>query len=417
MTPGAAAQLQLVRVDSITPHPDNPRRDLGDLDGLAKSIKAVGILQALVLHDNEDGTITCLLGHRRRAASGVAGLEFVPASVWLGLDADEQLEIMLTENLQREDLKPMEEARAFEGLLRGGKSQRVVAERVGCDQSHVSRRLELLKLSEEDQERVDAGKLTVGKALKSLKPPKEKPAKPEPIEVPESLRPDPIEALEPIGYGLVCYDGDGIPGVGFMVGSADAAIAAAHTEEWVGSVPVALVPLPPVETISPPIANEGDSPEEPSAGSDGDGPADPVAALPPERTGPLVTISKAMGEYDQHLVQCVDHGRIGGFENLDAAYREAEGHALTEHPGENGIISESVAPVELVEEIAGDSEPSDERKAALVAFATTWATVNAADETTVRESAEHEFGELSPDANRAVNLWIKAREQMTSKAS
>lgn len=331
MTPVAAKELQYVRIDEIHPHPANPRRNLGDLTGLAASIGTVGILQPLVVHEADEGVIA-LLGHRRRAAASLAGLEEVPAFVWTGLTEDEQLEVLLIENLQRDDLKPCEEAHAFDSLVKSGKSQRIVAERVGCDQSHVSRRLELLKLSEEDQERVDAGKLTVGKALKSLKPQKPKPPKGEPIEVPESLKPDPIDALEPIGYKVIEISptGEYVDEVDTIFDTADQAREMASVPGEMTLVACALVLLPPVETISPPIANEGDSPEEPSAGSDGDGPADPVAALPPERTGPLVTISKEGAKY---LRDCSECGRLSGFNTTEAdAVSRGQDHIEQEHP-------------------------------------------------------------------------------------
>lgn len=389
----AAKELQQVPIAEIQPHPDNPRRVLGDLTGLAASMASVGILQPLIVHENGDG-VTALLGHRRLAAAALIGLGEVPAFVWTGLSEEEQLEVLLIENLQRDDLKPCEEARAFEGLLRGGKSQRVVAERVGCDQSHVSRRLELLKLSEEDQERVDAGKLTVGKALKSLKPPKEKTPK---VVVAEALKPDPIDALEPIGYKVIEISptGEYVDEIDTIFATPDEAHEMAAFPNELPLVACALVLLP--RQISPPNANEGERP------------ADPVVALPPERTGPLVTISAAMGQYNQHIVRCEQHGRLGGFQEVDAANTAAERHADLMHPGEEGVIGQP--PSEVV-----DAEPDDARKAALVEFATTWAQT-AADETTVRESAEHEFGELSPDANRAVNLWISAREKLTQKAA
>lgn len=382
----AAPGFQLVRVDQITPHPDNPRRNLGDLSGLAASIKSVGVLQALVLHENEDGTITCLLGHRRHGASGLAGLEFVPAQVWTGLSEADQLEIMLTENLQREDLTPMEEARAFEGLLRTTKSQRVLAERIGCNQSHISRRVELLKLSPEDQERVDTGKLKVSAALKSLKPQPEKAPEREPITVPVELLPDPIDALEPLGYKVLTIDKDGAYHDDWdseIFPSPEAVRADIANTEFHGEqhtlVPVALVLLPPVEvstgTQEPSPADEVES----DAGGEEEGLAVPVSEDSTSAdTGPLAT--------------AIDEGIADGI------------------AGAEGTVTEALATVEEPVEL------TDEDKQALVEFARTWAQIAAADEQTVRESAEHEFGP-GAQAERAVRLWETALANLGRIAS
>lgn len=374
----AAPGLQLVRVDQITPHPENPRRSLGDLEGLAASIKAVGVLQALVLHDNEDGTVTCLLGHRRHGASALAGLEFVPAQVWTGLSQAEQLEIMLTENLQRQDLTPMEEARAFEGLLRSTKSQRVLADRLGCNQSHISRRIELLKLSPEDQERVDAGKLTVSKALKSLKPQPEKAPEPAPVAVPAALRPDPIDVMEPIGYKVIEIDGEGEYRDNWsadILASAEAARTDVATAEFHGEpivlVPVALVPLPAITSETSATDESGEPSPSDEVGSVAGGEEEGLAVPASERSdaGPLAT--------------AIDEGLAAGIAGAD------------------GAVAEAVAPPE---------ELTEDRKRALVHFAKTWGEIKAADEETVRESAEHEFFDSPGDAERAVKLWQTARE-------
>lgn len=112
-----STQIEFVPVDLIDPHPHNPRRDLGDLTELAESIKSQGIRQNLLLvpqHDQRDvshtGRYTAVIGHRRLAAAQLAQLEDVPCVIDEQLTEAQQIELMLLENIQRNDLSPMEEA-------------------------------------------------------------------------------------------------------------------------------------------------------------------------------------------------------------------------------------------------------------------------------------------------------------------
>jgi ParB/RepB/Spo0J family partition protein len=145
-------------LDKLTPAPDNPRRDLGDLTELAKSISAVGIVEPLVVTTTattvEDGHLLIVAGHRRLAAAQKAGLTAAPVMVHQGMDDLTRREIMLVENLQRSDLTPAEEARTYQGLIELGVSQHQLAERIGRSQPHISRRLALLALPDEIVARV-----------------------------------------------------------------------------------------------------------------------------------------------------------------------------------------------------------------------------------------------------------------------
>lgn len=420
--------LQLVAVDDILPHPDNPRRMVGDVSGLASSIKAVGILQALVLHQNDDGTVNCMLGHRRRLAAKEAGLSHVPASVWTGLSADQQFEMMVAENVVREDLSPVEEAYAFESMRKRKISQRAIAERMGCDQSHVSRRLELLKFTEEDQELVHEGKLTVSKALKSLKPKPEKAPAPEPIEVPAAMLPDPIDPLEPIGYGVVAFgpDGEIRDELGQYFLDAEQARFFAqeelmtNREEVASTIPVALVPLPPIQVDSESVGAEPSPPEgEVTEEGEEEGPSGAVAE-DNEVAAPLVTISPPEGQYNQHIVTCSIHKRMGGFQQHEKAVEAADRHVLLSHPGQDVAIDDAGAagftPIDelpAVEDYA--DEPDPDLKTRLVEFGATWAKIGAATEETVRESAVHEFGN-QVDVDRAMSLYSMAKSKL-AKAS
>lgn len=173
---------------------DNPRNDLGPLDELAASIVAVGIIQPLVVAANGPHGYRIVAGHRRAAAAQVAGLDTVPC-IHRGFRSDaERQEVMLVENLQRQDLSPLDEARGFQALADLGHSQRQIAERVGCNQSHVSRRLALLELDDEQVQALERGEVTVRAAEQTARPPKPKPQPEAPISPTGNL---PADAPEP----------------------------------------------------------------------------------------------------------------------------------------------------------------------------------------------------------------------------
>ena len=148
------------RTTSLRPNPLNPRRrlDTADIDQLAASIVAHaahgGILQPLLI--TPDGTVVA--GHRRLAAARRVGLADVPVIV-RALSAIAQIEIQLTENLQRSDLSPIEEARAYSHLLDAGATLASIARAVGVPASRVRDRLALLDLDVSVQERVHHGEL------------------------------------------------------------------------------------------------------------------------------------------------------------------------------------------------------------------------------------------------------------------
>jgi ParB/RepB/Spo0J family partition protein len=157
-----------VELDRVHPADDNVRAELTDLDGLADSIREVGILQPLLLqpHPSIDGHYRIVAGHRRHAAARLAGLTHVPFvsyTVTVHEHAHDVVRVlaMAAENLQRVDLSPLEEARTFDRLRTAGLSQRKIAAAVGKTQAHVSRRLALLELPERAQTLVDTGRITL----------------------------------------------------------------------------------------------------------------------------------------------------------------------------------------------------------------------------------------------------------------
>lgn len=165
--------IQLVPVDLIDPHPHNPRRDLGDLTELADSIRAQGIRQNLLLvsHEVIDGALredryVAVIGHRRLAAAKLAGLTEVPAAIDPGLTAAAQVELMLLENIQRNDLSPVEEADGYQQLLDLGVKVREIAKTTGRAEKTITARLRLAKLPDTARAKIHTSQATLEDAAK-----------------------------------------------------------------------------------------------------------------------------------------------------------------------------------------------------------------------------------------------------------
>ena len=137
-----------IPITSISPHPQNPRKDLGDLTELAESIRTTGILQNLTVVQNDDYTYTVIIGHRRLAAAKLAGLETVPCAV-VEMSEDDQLATMLAENMQRSDLTVYEQAEGIQLLLDRSFSISDIAEKTGFSESTIRRRTKLLELDKD----------------------------------------------------------------------------------------------------------------------------------------------------------------------------------------------------------------------------------------------------------------------------
>jgi ParB family chromosome partitioning protein len=137
--------------------------DEAKLDELARSIGSNGVVQPVLLR-RKGSRFELIAGERRWRAAQLAGLTKVPA-VLRNVSDENVLEIALIENIQREDLNPIEEARAYKKLMDTlGLTQEVIAERVGRDRSYVTNYLRLLRLPEDLQELLQSGRLSTGHA-------------------------------------------------------------------------------------------------------------------------------------------------------------------------------------------------------------------------------------------------------------
>ena len=150
----------------LKPNPHQPRQEFSEenLQELSDSIRENGVLQPILIEDAGDGTFYIIAGERRTRASRLAGLTKVP--VQLGKYSEiKKLEVALIENIQRADLNPVDEAKAYYKLMElGGLSQDDVAKRVGKKRSTVANSLRLLKLPEDMQGALINGQITAGHA-------------------------------------------------------------------------------------------------------------------------------------------------------------------------------------------------------------------------------------------------------------
>ena len=159
-TPARNAESQLVDIDLIEPSPYQPRTHFREeaIAELAQSIQSLGIIQPLVLRP-VGGRFQLLAGERRWRAAQRAGLARVPALIREASD-EKALEITLVENIQREDLNPVEQARAFERLMSEFHlTQEEVATRTAKDRATVANAVRLLRLEQPILELIEDGKL------------------------------------------------------------------------------------------------------------------------------------------------------------------------------------------------------------------------------------------------------------------
>jgi ParB family transcriptional regulator, chromosome partitioning protein len=164
-TATASEEANEFPIDLIDPSDLQPRSVFDDtkLDELARSISSNGVVQPLLLR-RKGSRFELIAGERRWRAAKLAGLTRVPG-VLRNVSDEKVLELALIENIQREDLNPIEEARAYKKLIDTvGLTQETVAERVGRDRSYVTNYLRLLRLPEDLQELLQAGRLTTGHA-------------------------------------------------------------------------------------------------------------------------------------------------------------------------------------------------------------------------------------------------------------
>ena len=160
-------------VYKVEPNPNQPRREFNEeeLQALADSISVHGVIQPLTVREMSSGYFQIIAGERRWRAARMAGLSDVPVVV---IEADDRkaMELALIENLQRQDLNPVEEAMGYRSLMEEyGMTQEEAAERVGKSRSAVANTLRLLSLSNEVLELLKEGQITAGhaRAILSLK--------------------------------------------------------------------------------------------------------------------------------------------------------------------------------------------------------------------------------------------------------
>lgn len=174
---GNEAGIVYINITQIYPHPENPRKNLGDLTELSESLKKNGVMQNLTvipghyLSDEEwreltkqyketpseeareslnsgwkpDG-YTLIIGHRRHAAACLAGITELPCKIVNGMDRKEQLSVMLEENMQRNDLTILEQAQGFQLMLDLGETEDTIAQKTGFSKTTIRHRLNIAKL-------------------------------------------------------------------------------------------------------------------------------------------------------------------------------------------------------------------------------------------------------------------------------
>ena len=164
---------RLLPIYKVEPNPDQPRQDFDEeeLQALSESISIHGVIQPLTVRELSSGYYQIIAGERRWRAARQAGLSEVPAVV---IEADDKkaMELALIENLQRQDLNPVEEALGYQSLMSDyGLTQEETASRVGKSRPAVANALRLLNLSSEVLEKVRSGELSAGhaRAILSLK--------------------------------------------------------------------------------------------------------------------------------------------------------------------------------------------------------------------------------------------------------
>lgn len=173
--------MEMISIDKLYPHPQNPRRDVGDISELTESIKANGVFQNLTVIEGGAGVpegiegYTVIIGHRRLAAAKAAGLTELPCSV-VKMDEREQVATMLLENMQRQDLTVWEQAQGFQLMLDLGETEQSIADKTGFSKATVKHRVKLLELDKTEFEKSQERQPTMAEyiELESISDPKER---------------------------------------------------------------------------------------------------------------------------------------------------------------------------------------------------------------------------------------------------
>ena len=169
--PADQGKIVSIAVNKIAANPLQPRKVFYDeaIEELSGSIKEYGVLQPIILRENGGGEYTIIAGERRYRAAKMAGLEKIPAIV-RAMEEQEAALVALVENVQREDLNFLEEARAYKKLIDDfGLTQTEVAEKVNKKQSTISNKIRILALPEDIKEKIIVNNLTERHARALLK--------------------------------------------------------------------------------------------------------------------------------------------------------------------------------------------------------------------------------------------------------
>lgn len=169
---GKEKNLLMLDPRILKPNPYQPRRVFDEiaLEELASSIKVHGLIQPVIAQKDIDGSYFIIAGERRTRASIIAGMDKIPV-VLKDIDDQSKLEVALIENIQRENLNPIEEAKAYQKIISmGNLTQEELSLRVGKSRPTITNFLRLLQLSSEMQDALKEGKITTGhaKALLSI---------------------------------------------------------------------------------------------------------------------------------------------------------------------------------------------------------------------------------------------------------
>lgn len=158
---GSDSGIVWIHIDNLRPHPDNPRKEIGDVSELAASIKAKGIMQNLtVVPGKVDGTYTVIIGHRRLTAAREAGLRTLPCVI-ARMTEQEQIETMLLENMQRVDLTPFEQAQGFQMMIDFGDSIEEISEKTGFSETTIRRRIKMNELDRDKLKEVSERQISI----------------------------------------------------------------------------------------------------------------------------------------------------------------------------------------------------------------------------------------------------------------
>ena len=160
--------IEMIPTYELFAHPQNPRKELGDLDELVDSIKANGVLQNLTVVPRDGGGYTVIIGHRRLAAARRAGLTELPCAITF-MTEEEQFKTMMVENMQRSDLTAIEQADGFQYMLDLGESMDTITQTTGFSRSTINRRLKLRELDRDKLQQAEGRGGTIHDYMELMK--------------------------------------------------------------------------------------------------------------------------------------------------------------------------------------------------------------------------------------------------------